>query len=111
MSSTPPETGINAADRANTADHLAQLLADSYTLYLKTQDYHWNVTGQQFGALHALFEAQYTDLALAVDAIAKRIRALGHRTPLEANCSRTWVVGGQQRCALAGVAAEAFTGV
>jgi starvation-inducible DNA-binding protein len=75
---TPPETGINAADRANTADHLAQLLADSYTLYLKTQDYHWNVTGQQFGALHALFEAQYTDLALAVDAIAERIRALGH---------------------------------
>src|SRR5665811_1238953 len=78
MSSPPPETGINAADRANTADHLAQLLADSYTLYLKTQDYHWNVTGQQFGALHALFEAQYTDLALAVDAIAERIRALGH---------------------------------
>ena len=53
-------------------------MADSYTLYLKTQDYHWNVTGQQFGALHALFEAQYTDLALAVDAIAERIRALGH---------------------------------
>lgn len=68
-------------DAAATADALAQLLADSYTLYLKTHNYHWNVTGPHFGALHALFETQYTDLSLAVDAIAERIRALGHRAP------------------------------
>jgi starvation-inducible DNA-binding protein len=81
MSAIHQEAGINAADRADTADRLAQLLADSYTLYLKTQNYHWNVTGPHFGALHALFEVQYTDLALAVDAIAERIRALGHSAP------------------------------
>jgi starvation-inducible DNA-binding protein len=63
------------------ADGLAQLLADSYTLYLKTHNFHWNVTGPHFGALHALFEQQYTDLALAVDLIAERIRALGHPAP------------------------------
>jgi starvation-inducible DNA-binding protein len=80
MSAIPPNTG-NSDDRAKTADHLAQLLADSYTLYLKTQNYHWNVTGPHFGALHALFEVQYTDLALAVDAIAERIRALGYPAP------------------------------
>jgi starvation-inducible DNA-binding protein len=81
MSANPAKTDTNTADRAQTADHLAQLLADSYTLYLKTQNYHWNVTGPHFGALHALFETQYTDLALAVDEIAERIRALGHPAP------------------------------
>lgn len=60
---------------------LKQLLADTYTLYLKTQNYHWNVKGPGFFSLHALFEQQYTDLAAAVDEIAERIRALGHRAP------------------------------
>ena len=72
---------VAESDRSSIADALSQLLADSYTLYLKTHNYHWNVTGPHFGALHAMFEAQYTDLALAVDALAERIRALGHRAP------------------------------
>ncbi|MBA2560404.1 MAG: DNA starvation/stationary phase protection protein [Propionibacteriales bacterium] len=72
---------IADSDRSSIADALSQLLADSYTLYLKTHNYHWNVTGPHFGALHAMFETQYTDLALAVDALAERIRALGHRAP------------------------------
>ena len=67
-------------DRA-TADALAKLLADSYTLYLKTHNYHWNVTGPMFTTLHTLFETQYTELALAVDEIAERIRALGYPAP------------------------------
>lgn len=69
------------ATNAKTAEQLKKLLADSYTLYLKTQNYHWNVTGPQFASLHALFEQQYTDLAAAIDEIAERIRALGHRAP------------------------------
>ncbi len=81
MMSSSPATSTPAVDTAETADLLAQLLADSYTLYLKTHNYHWNVTGPHFGALHALFEVQYTDLALAVDGIAERIRALGHPAP------------------------------
>jgi starvation-inducible DNA-binding protein len=60
---------------------LEALLASSYTLYLKTQNYHWNVTGPMFTSLHTLFETQYAELALAVDEIAERIRALGHRAP------------------------------
>jgi starvation-inducible DNA-binding protein len=59
----------------------AKLLADSYTLYLKTHNYHWNVTGSMFTTLHTLFETQYTELALAVDEIAERIRALGAIAP------------------------------
>lgn len=74
-------SGSAPVDAAETADALAQLLADSCTLYLKTHNYHWNVTGPPFGALHALFETQYTELSLAVNAIAERIRALGHRAP------------------------------
>lgn len=62
-------------------EELSKLLADSYTLYLKTQNYHWNVTGPQFASLHALFETQYTDLQTAVDDIAERIRALGKPAP------------------------------
>lgn len=81
MSPTAATTGASAADPGQIADLLAQLLADSYTLYLKTHNYHWNVTGPHFGALHALFEVQYTDLALAVDGIAERIRSLGHPAP------------------------------
>src|SRR5262249_24368517 len=60
---------------------LSQLLADSYFLQLKTQNYHWNVTGPQFGELHKLFEEQYTDIAAAVDDVAERLRALGEKTP------------------------------
>ena len=73
--------GISREQRAEIADGLSRLLADSYTLYLKTHNYHWNVTGPQFATLHTLFETQYTELALAVDQIAERIRALGHRAP------------------------------
>jgi starvation-inducible DNA-binding protein len=62
-------------------DALRHLLADSYTLYLKTHNFHWNVTGPQFNTLHLMFEAQYTELALAVDLIAERIRALDHPAP------------------------------
>lgn len=62
-------------------DTLAELLADSYTLYLKTHNFHWNVTGPMFTTLHTLFEQQYTELALAVDEIAERIRALGAVAP------------------------------
>jgi starvation-inducible DNA-binding protein len=62
-------------------DAAARLLADSYTLYLKTQNYHWNVTGPMFNTLHTLFEGQYTELAQAVDEIAERIRALGEYAP------------------------------
>jgi len=60
---------------------LSRLLADSYTLYLKTHNYHWNVTGPQFNTLHLMFEQQYTELATAVDEIAERIRALGEPAP------------------------------
>lgn len=63
------------------AKALSSLLADSYTLYLKTQNYHWNVTGPQFKSLHLQFEEQYTELAAAIDEIAERIRALGHTAP------------------------------
>ncbi|NND57447.1 MAG: DNA starvation/stationary phase protection protein [Xanthomonadales bacterium] len=73
--------GINEKDRREIADGLSKLLADSYTLYLKTHNYHWNVTGPQFNTLHQMFEVQYTDLALAVDEIAERIRALGEPAP------------------------------
>jgi len=68
-------------DRKIVAEALGTLLADSYTLYLKTHSYHWNVTGPMFTTLHTLFETQYTELALAVDEIAERIRALGAPAP------------------------------
>ena len=73
--------GIDAADRKDIADGLSRVLADSYTLYLKTHNFHWNVTGPQFNTLHTMFEGQYTELALAVDEIAERIRALGEPAP------------------------------
>jgi starvation-inducible DNA-binding protein len=73
--------GINSADREQIASGLSNLLADSYTLYLKTHNFHWNVEGPQFNTLHLMFEAQYTELALAVDEIAERIRALGIKAP------------------------------
>jgi starvation-inducible DNA-binding protein len=66
---------------SSVVDSLNALLATSYTLYLKTHNYHWNVTGPMFSTLHTLFETQYTELALAVDEIAERIRALGAPAP------------------------------
>ncbi len=73
--------GISETDRTAIAQGLSRLLADSYTLYLKTHNFHWNVTGPLFNTLHLMFEGQYTELALAVDEIAERIRALGHPAP------------------------------
>ena len=73
--------GIEEKDRRAIAGGLSKLLADSYTLYLKTHNYHWNVTGPQFSTLHQMFETQYTELALAVDEVAERIRALGEPAP------------------------------
>lgn len=73
--------GINEADRKAIAEGLSCLLADSYSLYLKTHNFHWNVTGPMFNTLHLMFEQQYTELALAVDLIAERIRALGFPAP------------------------------
>lgn len=73
--------GINDTDRKEIAAGLSRLLADSYTLYLKTHNYHWNVEGPQFNTLHTMFETQYTELALAVDEVAERIRALGEPAP------------------------------
>ena len=75
------DIGIPDAKRKAIADGLSRLLADSYTLYLKTHNYHWNVTGPMFNTLHLMFEQQYNELALAVDIIAERIRALGHFAP------------------------------
>jgi starvation-inducible DNA-binding protein len=75
------DIGIKDQDRAQLAEELSKLLADSYTLYLKTHNFHWNVTGPMFNTLHVMFEQHYTELALAVDAIAERIRALGHPAP------------------------------
>ena len=74
-------TGIETADREKIAAGLSRLLADSYTLYLKTHNYHWNVEGPQFNTLHLMFETQYTELAAAVDEVAERIRALGVKAP------------------------------
>jgi len=73
--------GIDDKHRKKIADGLAHLLADSYTLYLKTHNFHWNVTGPMFNTLHLMFETQYTELATAVDLIAERIRALGVFSP------------------------------
>ncbi|MCO8128199.1 DNA starvation/stationary phase protection protein [Acidimicrobiia bacterium EGI L10123] len=75
------DIGIDEDDRREIADGLSRLLADTYTLYLKTHNYHWNVTGPMFRTLHLMFEEQYVELALAVDQIAERIRALGAVAP------------------------------
>jgi starvation-inducible DNA-binding protein len=74
-------SALSAEDRERLAQGLSRVLADSYTLYLKTHNYHWNVEGPRFKGLHQLFEDQYTDLAQAIDEIAERIRALGHYAP------------------------------
>jgi len=73
--------GIEEADRKAIVGGLSKVLADTYTLYLKTHNYHWNVVGPMFNTLHLMFEAQYNELALSVDEIAERIRALGEPAP------------------------------
>ncbi len=75
------DIGISASNRENIAEGLKRLLADSYTLYLQTHNFHWNVTGPQFRELHLMFEEHYTELATAVDEIAERIRTLGVAAP------------------------------
>jgi starvation-inducible DNA-binding protein len=75
------DIGIKPKDRKAIAEGLSALLADTYTLYLKTHNFHWNVEGPMFNTLHLMFETQYTELALAVDLIAERIRALGYPAP------------------------------
>ncbi|MCI0415261.1 DNA starvation/stationary phase protection protein [bacterium] len=75
------DIGINEQDRKQIAEGLSRLLADTYTLYLKTHNFHWNVTGPMFQTLHLMFEQEYNELALAVDLIAERIRALGIPAP------------------------------
>jgi starvation-inducible DNA-binding protein len=78
---TQIDIGIPDRQRLAVAEGLSRLLADTYTLYLKTHNFHWNVEGPLFNTLHLMFETQYTELALAVDLIAERIRALGERAP------------------------------
>jgi starvation-inducible DNA-binding protein len=75
------DIGISEEDRKSIVDGLSRLLSDTYVLYLKTHNFHWNVTGPMFRTLHLMFEEQYTELALAVDSIAERIRALGFPAP------------------------------
>ncbi|UTF61174.1 Dps family protein [Gilvimarinus sp. DA14] len=75
------DIGIDQTDRKALAEGLSHVLADTYTLYLKTHNFHWNVTGPMFQTLHLMFESQYTELAAAVDEIAERIRSLGYPAP------------------------------
>ena len=75
------DIGISAADRTKIAQGLSKLLADSYTLYLMTHNFHWNVTGPMFNTLHLMFMEQYTEQWNALDMIAERVRALGHPAP------------------------------
>jgi starvation-inducible DNA-binding protein len=77
----PINIGISEKDRAAIATGLSQLLADTYTLYLTTHNFHWNVAGPMFNTLHTMFMAQYTELWNAVDPIAERVRSLGHAAP------------------------------
>jgi starvation-inducible DNA-binding protein len=75
------DIGISQPHREEIANGLSHLLADTYTLYLKTHNFHWNVTGPMFQTLHLMFETQYNELALAVDLVAERIRSLGFPAP------------------------------
>ncbi len=77
----PINIGLNDEQRKAIASGLARLLADSYSLFLMTHNFHWNVVGPQFNALHTMFEEQYTELFEAVDDIAERIRSLGEKAP------------------------------
>lgn len=81
QTSIPIDVGIPEADRNEIVDGLSRFLADTYTLYLKTHNFHWNVTGPMFQTLHLMFEQHYNELWMAVDVIAERIRALGRLTP------------------------------
>jgi len=81
MQTMPINIGMAENERHEIAQGLSKLLADTYTLYLKTHNFHWNVTGPMFRTLHLMFEEQYNELALAVDLIAERIRALGFPAP------------------------------
>ena len=81
LEAQPVNIGIDAKDRAAIAAGLSRLLADTYTLYLTTHNFHWNVTGPMFNSLHAMFMEQYTELWNAVDPVAERIRSLGHAAP------------------------------
>lgn len=78
---SPINIGISEKDRKKVADGLARMLADTYTLYLKTHNFHWNVTGPMFQTLHIMFMTQYTETWNAVDLIAERIRSLGYPAP------------------------------
>jgi starvation-inducible DNA-binding protein len=75
------DTGISDKDREKIASGLSRLLADTFTVYLKTHNFHWNVTGPMFNTLHLMFETQYNELWAATDPIAERIRSLGHAAP------------------------------
>jgi starvation-inducible DNA-binding protein len=79
--SIPIDIGISEDDRRQIAEGLSRLLADTYTLYLKTHNFHWNVTGPMFQTLHLMFETQYNELWTSVDLIAERVRALGYFVP------------------------------
>ena len=93
--------GINEEDRKQIANGLSKVLADTYTLYLKTHNFHWNVTGPMFQSLHVMFEQQYRELAEAVDSIAERIRALGlarrAAAPLHLRGARNFIEGRTRR--------------
>lgn len=81
MSGMKIDIGISSEARTEIAKGLEKVLADTYTLYLMTHNFHWNVTGPQFQTLHALFQTQYNELWLAVDDVAERIRTIGHPAP------------------------------
>ena len=81
MAAMQMNTGISTKDRAKIAEGLSRLLADTYTVYLKTHNFHWNVEGPMFQTLHILFMEQYTEAWNAIDLIAERIRSLGHYAP------------------------------
>ena len=82
--------GISDKDRAAIAQGLSRLLADTYTLYLTTHNFHWNVTGPMFNTLHVMFMTQYTELWNAVDPVAERIRSLGHPRRVRTRSSASW---------------------
>ena len=81
MSKTTINIGIAEKDRKKIAEGLSRMLADTYTLYLKTHNFHWNVTGPMFQTLHLMFMTQYNEIWLAVDTVAERIRGLGYPAP------------------------------
>ena len=81
MKTSSVNIGINEKDRKKIADGLSRVLADTYTLYLKTHNFHWNVTGPMFQTLHLMFMTQYNEIWMAVDTVAERIRALGYPAP------------------------------